>query len=100
MSEIVYLLKSDGVVDELSIDESSTFKSFAGEADCADITQSDVQSDPLVINFNGVADGRGFSLVKFLRAKLQVSGKIYAGGFINPDQLSFAFQTGLMKPPA
>ena len=49
--------------------------------------------DVTVVQFNGVADGRGFSQARALR-EAGYSGHLYAGGFINPDQLSMVFQTG------
>ncbi len=98
MPDIIYLLQPDGVVEELPQDKAAQYKIVDGETDPATVTpadlQGDPQSDPLVIAFNGVADGRGFSFIKALRQDLGYTGKVYASGFINPDQLSFAFQCG------
>ena len=94
MPEVIYLLQPDGVVEELQAQTATLYKYIDGETDPATVTPSDVNFDPLVISFNGVADGRGFSLLSALRQSAGFSGRIYAGGLLNPDQLSFAFQCG------
>jgi len=98
MPEIKYLLQPDGVVEELPADKATLFICLDGESNSTTESLADSLanslSEPVVIAFNGVADGRGFSLIKALRQNLGYSGQVYASGYINPDQLSFAFQCG------
>ena len=78
MPEVIYLLQPDGVVEELQAQTATLYKYIDGETDPATVTPSDVNFDPLVIAFNGVADGRGFSLLSALRQSAGFSGRIYA----------------------
>lgn len=94
MSDLVRLLKADGSIDELDAKSSALFTCLDGETDPATLSAANIQSDPLVVVFNGVADGRGFSLAKALLGNLEYQGKLFAAGYINPDQLSLAFQAG------
>jgi len=98
MPEIIYLLQADGAIEELPASIATLYKYLDGETDPATISSADLQTgakaEPLVIAFNGVADGRGFSFINFIRRDLDYHGPVYAGGYINPDQLSFAFQCG------
>jgi len=90
MPEIIYLLQADGEIEELAAEKATIYQVMDGETDPASIGLADIQAEPLVIAFNGVADGRGFSLVKAVRQDLGYRGRVYASGFLNPDQLSFA----------
>lgn len=94
MPEIIYLLQADGTVGELPAEEATLYKCLDGETDPASVDFADIQGEPLLIAFNGVADGRGFSFVKSIRQDHGYQGLVYASGYINPDQLSFAFQCG------
>ena len=94
MPEIIYLLQADGEIEELAVEKATLYQVMDGETDPAAIGLADIQAEPLVIAFNGVADGRGFSLVKAVRQDLGYRGRVYASGFLNPDQLSFALQCG------
>lgn len=65
---------------------------------------SDIRSETLIesiagskvveVRFLSSADGRAFSLPRYLRDRLHFEGKIFASGKINPDQLSMALQCG------
>jgi len=92
MPEVTYLLKPDGTIEELPKDSETHYHFIDGETD--PIALELPADEPIVIAFNGAADGRGFSLVNTLRQNCEYHGHLYAAGFINPDQLSFAFQTG------
>ncbi len=98
MPEIIYLLQADGAIKELPASTATLYKYLDGETDPATMNVADlqtgVQAEPLVIAFNGVADGRGFSFINSIRRDLGYHGPVYASGYINPDQLSFAFQCG------
>ncbi len=48
----------------------------------------------LLIEFQSVADGRGFSSAAELRENDGYKGLLYACGRLNPDQLTLAFQCG------
>ena len=93
MSDSVRLLSRDGKVSQLEAAEVSPLLRINGEADPADPETVNLNADTVVIDFNGVADGRGFSLIKALRDS-GFEGKVYAGGFLNPDQLPMVCQTG------
>ena len=92
MPEIIYLLQPDGNIEELQADKAADYKCLDGETDPATVTLADVQANPLVIAFNGAADGRGFSFIKAIRHDAGYRDPVYASGHINPDQLSLAFQ--------
>ncbi len=94
MSDIIRLLKADGSIDELEAQSVSAFEHLDGETDAATLHATAIATDPLVIEFNGVADGRGFSLANMVLENLDYQGRLYAAGYVNPDQLSLAFQTG------
>lgn len=93
MSDAVRLLNKDGKVSQPDAVAVSLLLRINGEADPANAETVNHHADVVVVEFNGVADGRGFSLIKALRDS-GFKGKVYAGGFINPDQLSLVFQTG------
>ena len=94
MPEIIYLLQADGAIKELPASTATLYKYLDGETDPATVTLADVQANPLVIAFNGAADGRGFSFIKAIRHDAGYRDPVYASGHINPDQLSLAFQCG------
>ena len=94
MPEIIYLLRPDGAIEELQAEKANLYKYLDGETDPATVTLADVQANPLVIAFNGAADGRGFSFIKAIRHDPGYRDPVYASGHINPDQLSLAFQCG------
>ncbi len=94
MSNTIRLLNADGTIEELDAIEASQFMYLDGEIDLAQLNANVITAGPLVIEFNGVADGRGFSLAKAVQGSLNYGGRLYAAGFVNPDQLSLAFQTG------
>ncbi len=93
MSEITHLLRNDGTVSQPDQQSLELLTRIDGELDPSDLGTVSLSEDTVMVVFNGVADGRGFSQAKALR-DIGYTGKIYAGGYINPDQLSSAFQAG------
>lgn len=93
MSESVRLLRADSNSEMLDVETISSLRCIDGETDALALDDVDLSVTQLVVEFNGVADGRGFSLLKALR-DAGYGGQLYAAGYINPDQLSLAFQTG------
>lgn len=93
-TEQSYLLNADGTVESVGADAIALFRFVDGEADHHAFTEEQLDALTIVVSFNSVADGRGFSQVKAIRQDHKYPGKILAGGFINPDQLSLAFQVG------
>lgn len=98
MPEVIYLLKPDGSIEELPAEHAALYETLNGETDPAALSHAEqcykVTTGPVVIAFNGAADGRGFSLLNSLRYSIDEDCLVYAGGHINPDQLSLAFQSG------
>lgn len=62
----------------------------------ADPSGLKIQPDTLtiVVNFVSTADGRGFSLARHLRNRLNFQGELYAAGKLIPDQVRAAFACG------
>ena len=92
-SEGVRLLASDGQITVLRDETLSSWQRIDGEIDPAKLASFSLAVSTLVVDFNGAADGRGYSLAKALR-DAGFKGRLYAGGYINPDQLSMVLQTG------
>ncbi len=88
-AQIVY---SDGRIETRNAQSTTGFQQVDGETDPGTLTPFTTQS--IIVNFNSIADGRGFSLVKAIRQNTGYQGAIFASGDINPDHLSFAFQVG------
>ena len=92
MSDVTRVLKKDGSIDELTASDIASIKKIDGESDPSAL--GEWGGEVLLIEFNGVADGRGFSLAHTVLRDKGYQGSLYAGGYVNPDQLSYAFQTG------
>lgn len=92
MAEQVHVLYRDGRIEAQDAKTTDSYQQVDGETDPKTLTPFD--SISIVVRFNSIADGRGFSLVKSIRRDLAYQGNIYASGDINPDQLSYAFQVG------
>ena len=94
MSDIVRVLKKDGSIDELAASVVASLNKIDGETDPSTLNAAELSGEFLVVEFNGVADGRGHSLARTVLRDKAYQGVLYAGGYVNPDQLSFAFQNG------
>ena len=60
MSDVTRVLKKDGSIDELTASDVASIKKIDGESDPSAL--GELGGEVLLIEFNGVADGRGFSL--------------------------------------
>ena len=92
MAEQIHVLYRDGRIETPDEKTTRDYTQVDGETDPNSLTTFNSQS--LVVQFNSIADGRGFSLVKSIRQDCAYQGEIIASGNINPDQLSYAFQVG------
>lgn len=93
MSEQARLLCTTGAIKLQSPEWLESLTRIDGEIDPLSLAELNLAIDKLAVDFNGVADGRGFSQAKAVR-DIGYQGSLYAAGYINPDQLSLAFQTG------
>jgi len=91
--ESLRLLSKDGSIRLFNAEDASLVQSIDGEADPSSLAPLNPTIEVVHIEFNGAADGRGFSLAKWFRDS-GFNGQLFAVGYINPDQVSMVFQTG------
>lgn len=84
-------LKKDGSIKKCVLDNAVI--RLAGEIDPASLGQVP-ESSSLAIEFASSADGRGYSLAKHLRNRLDFHGELVALGALIPDQVVAAFACG------
>ncbi|MBX2884587.1 MAG: DUF934 domain-containing protein [Granulosicoccus sp.] len=85
-------IRSDSVTLHGALDDNSFV--LDGSTDPASL-QEFPDSSIIVIEFDDSSDGRGFSLAKHLRNRLNFHGQLYATGGLIPDQVAFSFSCGI-----
>lgn len=88
------LLDANGTVTEIPDNYFSDAEELMGDADSSQLTDDIRHATTIVVSFPSSADGRGFSVAAQFREDASFTGKIFASGKLNPDQLSLAFQCG------
>ncbi|WP_281647207.1 DUF934 domain-containing protein [Parendozoicomonas sp. Alg238-R29] len=64
------------------------------DSELEDIESQLVEKDDVAIRFQAFADGRGFSLARLLRERLNYTGKLRAIGDFLPDQMHYLARCG------
>ncbi|MTI12506.1 DUF934 domain-containing protein [Sansalvadorimonas verongulae] len=64
------------------------------DTELSDIANTAGNYEVIAIHFNAFADGRGFSLARLLRERLNYQGKIRAVGDFLPDQMHYLARCG------
>jgi len=91
----MHLLRSDGSIEKTDFSYfDSIAKTLPGDTEPRAIEERFGDSTVVIIEFSTSSDGRGFSLLRYLRSRGLVTGCVFAGGGINPEQVTLAFQTG------
>jgi len=90
------LLSGDGSVTLVDKAESSheSIVTLPGNFDVRQNELPALISESIEVDFLSSADGRAFSLPRFLKTQCSYQGRVIATGKINPDQLSYALQCG------
>lgn len=88
------LLEANGKVKIATIEHSVSTLELVVGADTIESVKSLLNIKQIVVKFKSSADGRGFSMAAAIRDGRGYNGRLIAGGQLNPDQLSLAFQCG------
>ncbi len=81
-------------LEALLASNSSETVRLANDVDLTKIAMRLPELKTIVIDFPGLADGRGFSIARELRKKYGYQGQLIADGPLIPDQYVYALQCG------
>lgn len=89
----MHLLDRSGAL--ITAQTASSDVTIPGESPPESLTDIlDLQTPTVTIEFGSYADGRGFSLARYLRGHLGYKGRLLAAGPLIPDQVRLLFQCG------